>query len=595
MIYGKTKKRIAVIPILLIIALIAGSCSGSSANGNSSSPSPATQTSAAATTSSDKAASQGKTGAGDAIVLTAMLEAMTDEGIVETDLDKALKDTTGVVIDRINCTIEKLALVSSSGDLPDIIHFFSSPDVAKNMTASGALQPLDSLLDQYGQNLRTNIPTALKWSKEIFGGGTTYIIPTRTWIAELDRPNRNGWYGGYYTRWDVYKAIGAPEMKNEDDYLDVLKKMMEYQPTNKDGKKVYGLTLWTDWGLWPFNQTYGRTYGYEILQSLSAMLNRETKEVQSQFLDPNGIFWQAMKFYNKAWIKGVLDPEGFVIKTDQVADKIKTGEVLATPANWWAPSKELLGEDAINVMLPGAFPVFADVFPSETLLGLQASHSLGISAKSAHADKAMQVIDWLNSQEGQRAERTGIKGVDWDVVNGRPQLMGKRLDDFLKGTVDEEFNKKRGLSVYYAMDVGSARMTDGYPPFIGDAVEYMKMSATPAEIDFATHYAGADAKLPGQAYAAMVKNGTVKTYPYDDVMPFSLGDPLPEEVTRVINQADQYIQANLSTIIMSATDAEFQANKEKTIAAVKAMGMDTAWEAILKNIEVSKQRASIFK
>ena len=565
---NRSRKHIAAFSMLLALMLIAGSFS---------SVSPA------------KAAD-----AQDIVVLTAILENVPEEGIVETDFDIALKNATGVVIDRVNCTMEKLALVAASGDLPDIVHLFNSPDIAKNLMVSHALAPLDDLLDQYGQNLRANIPVGLKWSKEVFGGGTTYIIPTRTWRAELDRPNRNGWYGGYYTRWDIYQAIGAPEIQNEDDYLDVLLKMMDYQPFTEDGKSVYGLTLWTDWGLWPFNQTYARAHGYEIMQSLGCMLNRETMEVESQFIDPDGIFWQALKFYNKAWNKGVLDPEGFVIKTDQVSEKLQTGEVLATPANWWTPSRPLLGEEAITVMLPGAFPVMGDVFPSETLLGLQESHSLAISATSEHADKAMQVFNWINSEEGHRAHRTGILGEDWEIVDGKPRLMGKRLEDFLSGTYDEAFSRKRGLSVYYSMDVGSAQMSDGYPPFVGDALEYMLLSATAAETSFASFYVPG-AKLPGQAYAAMVADGRVKTYPYDDIMAVSLGDPLPEEIVRIINQADQYIQANLAQIIMSANDDEFEAIKTKIIAEVTGMGMDIAWEAALKNVEQSKERASLFQ
>ena len=32
---------------------------------------------------------------------------------------------------------------------------------------------------------------------------------------------------GYVVRWDLYKEIGCPEIKNDDDYVDALVRMKE--------------------------------------------------------------------------------------------------------------------------------------------------------------------------------------------------------------------------------------------------------------------------------------------------------------------------------------------------------------------------------
>jgi len=461
--------------------------------------------------------------------------------------------------------------------------------------AGGTLHPLDDLLERYGQNLLNNIPTALRWSREIVGGGTTYLIPTRTSIADTDNPNRNGWFGNFFTRWDIYYAIGAPEMNNEDEFLEVLLMMMEYQPYTVDGRRTWGLTLWTDWGLWPFIHTYGNAHGFEVMAGMGAMLNRNTMEVESRFIDPDGIFWQSLRFFNKAWNMGVLDPDGFTNQTDQVAEKIAHGEVLSAPANWWTPDRDIVGEDALIVMLPGPFPVFDTVFPRESLLGLQESHSLAISLHSEHPDRAMQLIDWINSERGLRMMETGIQGEDWDIVDGRPQLLGLRRENHLAGTWDQDFADGRGLHAYWQMNVGSAVFADGFPAFIGNALEYMMLGAIPAEIHFATHWAGPDARIPGQAYVAMIEQGLVISYYADDLMTVSLGDPLPEDIIRIINQAYAFMEANIARIVMSADYDEFRAHRDSMIEEMIRMGADTAWEAVQENVEQSRERLELFR
>ena len=580
----KSKKLISLVSLSIVFLLVLGSC-------GTDAPPPAAG-------EAGDTAEQAQAQAGEEqeiVVLTMMLYGQQEEGIVETYLDLAMRDAIGVVLDRINATMERVALVTAAGDLPDIIHFFNVPDIANAQIAAGTLHPLDDLLEQYGQNILNNIPTGIRWSREIIGDGTTYIIPTRSSFADTQNPNRNGWFGSYFTRWDIYQAIGMPEMNNEDDFLDVLYMMMEYQPVNQDGRRVWGLTLWTDWGLWPFNNTYANTHGYEIMVGQGAFVNRETLEIQSQFIDPDGIFWQALRFYNKAWNRGVLDPDGFTNQTDHIGEKVATGEVLSIGASWWTPNNDILGEDAIMVMLPGPFPVFDHIFPRESILGLQVSHSIAISLASDHPDRAMQVFNWINSEEGQRALYTGVRGVDWDIIDGRPQLMGQRLDDFLSGTWDPVFMQSRGIGVYFSLDVGSARMSDGFPPWIGDALEYVMLSATPAEINFATHFAGPDARIPGQAYIAMLREGRVKSFYSDDLMTVSLGDPLPDDIARIITQADQFMQANLARVIMAEDYDEFRAIRADLIDEMIRMGAETAWEAVQANVELSRERLSLFQ
>ena len=44
-------------------------------------------------------------------------------------------------------------------------------------------------------------------------------------------------------RWDLYSELGRPEIKNTDDLLDILEKMMKAHPTNNAGDPAYPLSL----------------------------------------------------------------------------------------------------------------------------------------------------------------------------------------------------------------------------------------------------------------------------------------------------------------------------------------------------------------
>ena len=60
-----------------------------------------------------------------------------------------------------------------------------------------------------------------------------------------------------YIRWDLYKKLGYPKIDSIDDYIPILQKMMELEPTNAEGKKNYGSCCmvwrtqwWCDWNIW---------------------------------------------------------------------------------------------------------------------------------------------------------------------------------------------------------------------------------------------------------------------------------------------------------------------------------------------------------
>jgi ABC-type glycerol-3-phosphate transport system substrate-binding protein len=176
-------------------------------------------------------------------------------GVQNNPIANELAKRTGVTMNVVSGDAQKFKLLLAGGDLPDIVQFnFTSLQMdANTLISSGQLVELDSLINQYGTNIRTNYPKRLEYSRMFLSNdtGKTYFLPVQAYKVDTSHPNVNPMGGTqmYMLRWDVYAKVGYPEIKSNDDFLSVLKKMQDAYPKTPDGKKVYGISGWTDWGI----------------------------------------------------------------------------------------------------------------------------------------------------------------------------------------------------------------------------------------------------------------------------------------------------------------------------------------------------------
>lgn len=547
---------------------------------------------------SGKSEQGGQEGNGDKDIITlTVLGSMGGTDGVSTDdpIGQYIMDELGIVLEYTQVSNDRLKVMAAGGDLPDIVMLHEAPEMVQNLIDAGALWAMDEWLENNGDNLKAKLPEALKYSKEVVGQGTTYFLPTEVQIANPESPNKNG-FVGFFTRWDYYKELGYPEINTEDEYLDVLKQMVEAHPTTADGKKVYALSGWIDWGLWPYKISYPFCFGYTNLDN-NQLYDQVNDKLEDQFLDEDGVFWRALAFFNKAYRMGLMDPEAFTMKAEQYDAKLKNGEVLVAAYNWCQPDTEVCGEEAGMYMLPGPFPYIAQIYPIESSLGYMTTNALVISANCEHPEKAMELFDYLNSDEGARLVRSGIPGEDWDVVDGVPQLIGTRLENFLSGdTVEPGYAKSRGLGTYVWLTSQTATnpAADGYPLDLTTSKEYNLQNVKPAEKDFSAYYTDGKAQYPGEAYVQMVEDGRFKTLS-ENVKTGRLMESVSDESAKIFNKADEYFQANIAKIITCADEAAFAAQKEKMINDVKAMGYEAALAEQQEKFEKAKETVKSFE
>lgn len=510
------------------------------------------------------------------------------EGINDLPVFNEIKKKTGITLDIVKVDKEKLKVIAAGGDLPDLIELQESGEMASTLISSGAVLPLDNLLEKYGQNIKKVMPVALKWSKDILGNGTTYFLPVATSKADSNNPGGNG-YVGFFTRFDVYKAIGAPEMSGEDDFLKVLKQMQDYQPKTKDGKKVYGLSAWADGGLWPYIICYPQSYGYTNMEDF-AQINLDDGTVENSFIDPEGIFWEGIKFFNKAYRMGVFDIEGLTQKNAQYAAKVANGEVLSGHTPWWPVDPKLTNDLAFLTALPGAFPVISGVYGTDSLLGYSATDARAISADCKYPERAMQLLDFFDSDEGSRLILNGVQGEDWDLVDGKPQLIGEMQKATETGNI--EYLNKRGIRAFWLWCSGVHTAADGFTTDIATGLDIKIKLASAAQKNFAQYY-DSSLSFPGQVYDKWVKEGKAKT---NTSVPLGsqLIAPKSDTTTQTLNKASQYMQSNMSKFILSKSDSEFDAAKKKAIDDMIAMGADKAYQEVQANLKKANEQVAKF-
>ena len=534
----------------------------------------------------------------EVITLTVMGEVGNDCISTDDAIGRKIKEELGIVLECTMVTNDKLKVMAAGGDLPDIIQLHEAPTMAKSLIDAGALYPMDEWLGNNGENIKTKIPDGLKWSKDVLGGGQTYVLPVAIEVTDKENPKKNG-FVGFFTRWDCYKELGCPEITSEDEYLDVLKQMVDAHPETEDGKKVYALSGWTDWGLWPYKISYPFSFGYENLDN-NQLFSHVTGELEDMFTKEDGIFWKSLSFFNKAYRMGIMDPEAFTMKNAQYHSKVSNGEILVAADNWDTPDVAICGENAGMYVLPGAFPYIAGIYPLESRLGYTTTNAICISANCKYPEKAMELLEYLNSDEGSRLVRTGIQGEDWDIVDGKPELIGKRLDNFVSNnTQEKDYADKaspQGIGKYSWMcSIQAINPTaDGYPNDLTNSKEYTMLSVSAADKDFSDYYGAGKAQYPGEAYVQLVEEGKMKSLDAN-LITGKLMEPVSDDAVKIFSKADEYFQANIAKIITCEDEAAFEAQKQKMISDVLAMGYEKALAEVQEQFEKAKEMEKQFQ
>jgi putative aldouronate transport system substrate-binding protein len=472
----------------------------------------------------------------------------------------------------------KTALMIASDDLMDLM-CFQTPELYKKAITAKQLLPLDDLVAKYGQDILKNAPIMVPYARNIAGtdidgktDGKLYIIIGQ--VGTLNYDAARTIYNNYL-RWDLYKKLGYPKLDTLSDYVDVLKKMMALEPTNAAGQKNYGVgwgfadAPWQgDWVIWGMPTQYG----WNCCDDWSMFCPTPDGDYPKFLTDVSSDFWKVIGFWNKAYREGVLDPDSFTMKDANYQERLKAGRYFFSPNNQGLtstnPAFAETGQTGKGFVQAPPLKDAKMYLVSWNLAYGNSSWAWGISKKTKYSDKIMQLINYLYTFDGMETIMNGIKGKDWDIVNGKPKVNQARIVGPQK---DPDWEWNNGPAKYQIWQ-GLASMT--IDPRYNTPIDFMSLpevltsKLTPFEKEYCAYY---KVNLPIELYLnkySGIKN-VIQDTPEQAYMKKLSGDMLDNS-----NKIDLYGYQNFPKLILPKTDAEFKAAQAEWIKGIQSLGYD---------------------
>jgi putative aldouronate transport system substrate-binding protein len=545
---------------VLCFTFVLGACGGGKSNDSSPSASSSANPSGSASASTDP------------ITLSISWDQQFNgtPGVQSNEVADAIKAKTGVTMDIMSMDPDKIKVMLAGGDLPDIM--ILPPDQAKVALDGKLVMPLNDLLAK-APNISKN-KTALDVINTRLGNtdGNSYFLPINITPNAKPYSIYSPWIG-WYTRWDYYKEEGYPELKSYDDMIPMLADELKKHPTTDEGKKVYGLSGWTDWNLWSYYVPFIYAEGWTE-NTKNTITKPDGSYVYRYAAD--GPFWRGVSFYNKAYRAGILDKEAFTQKYADYQAKLKAGQLLTIHMGWeidsanaYFKAKGQTDKGFEAQVVDGATSQSIRV---DSIVGLN-DPWIVISKNAKNPERVIEFLDYLYSPEGSRLLLNGIQGTDWDIENGKPEL----TDATIKAKNDDpNYQVKTGIGLYgkFVGLGGSTVDTDGNYLDLGLNEKAITTKLNPLDIDYSAHYGGT---YPGDAWNKLVEAGKAKSLSpsFIPALPAlqSQGD---DNLAKIENNIEQILIKETPKAVMAKDDAAFQKEKDRIMALVNKAGLPEA-------------------
>ena len=552
----------------LSIAIVGGALVGC---GNANAPASAATSTASTASEKDTASSEKRK------VLTAGAQDIkldSDKDWWPSDFFKLLGDKLNADIQWTNYDNEQFKLALASGNMPDV---FMANDY-KSVLEGKLAVPLDDYLDQYGANIR-KFETRNALIRKYMSNGDGKLYFHTPYTGKDDPTAGTELWNGFLVRWDLYKKIGAPVMKTDDDYIKVMKQMQELYPKTEAGDSVYGLGVFNDSGLWGWMIRSLANGGWNNIKSWAYCANTQTNELQQAFLDTeNGQLWKNLGFYNKVYRAGLLDPDSFSMKGDEVKGKAEKKQYVGAFSIWYTNKMYDAAREEDPNSLTGIIAV-----PGEGQNGWYGGNSQAgwinkltfVTSKAKDIPLAVQFIDLLDSDDANRAHASGIQGKQWDYKDGVPTLFPETIALRAKG--GDEWSKI-GIDSFSNL-IGSnpfEKHKDGAYYSLWSSVEIKKQTLSPLQKDFSDFY---KVDYPSELHLNMVKEGKAINFENSIIDTITMGIPtLPDDITRINSQLEEMVMRAIPAIVMAKTDEEYKTAQDKLVSELKAANADKAWQ-----------------
>lgn len=477
---------------------------------------------------------------------------------------------------------------SAAGNLGDIIIMGSGSGQAEDVVKAGLVADISEYIDdteylkQY-QGAIDELTATANQESGVWGIPTSVSSLSPTESSEGVEPTF-----GPFVRWDYYQAIGYPEVGTLEDLLPVLKQMQDKARETEGTNDIYALSLFKDWDGEAMQNGYQFPAFYGYAEGIGYVLSNAAGDDYQSLIDEDGQYVRALKFFNKAYQMGLVDPESTTQNYDTMYSKYKEGKVLFSFWPWLGQAaynttdhKEagqgfmMLDIDDMTIASKGAQPNGTSTF-------------IAIGAKAKNKERLVKFIDWLYSPEGIQASGSqtngaaGLQGLTWDVdEEGKPYLtdFGVKAVSGESVTVPEEYGGGDYTTGASQLNVSTVLNKD-IDPNTGVAYNYQMWDSelakrdTALDVDWQEHMGGARTTmeyLESSGKLAVIPGATYSAPDEDSKISAVRG----QIKTSVVNACWQ--------AVFSASDAEFDQVWSDAVANIESLGYDEVYQVDLAN------------
>jgi hypothetical protein len=427
-------------------------------------------------------------------------------------------------------------------------------------------------LDNYKDKLPSvfaNGGAMLQYMRDNVSDGTGRLNFVRTHVGNISN-TRGGNNMGPYLRWDYYKELGMPVITEFEDYLPVLKAMVDRHPFTEYGQKVYGLSAWSDWdggmsmGVSTFLSSF---YGWTGVGKY-AEVDLKTGAFRST-LDDTSYYKRGLKFHFTANQMGILDPDSITQGWATYLEKGTAGRVLF---GW-----QTYGLGNFNTSERAAVGIGGKLVPFKNQRSYDAGAPnyvggqayMGISKKTKNLEKALAFLDYYYSYDGNWQLYNGRKGVAWDLdENGAPYRTALGWQIF-NGSAEFPNGGRINSGAYISTQEPALPPYSIHPVYQGrlDGLDWVKKDFAPKDSALDADWKQVMNAEDDRDY--LLKNNMIAEVPFAP-MPTDV----PEDIQVLAQRIGQVVQPASWKMIYARDEAEFNALWADMVSQAKALGVD---------------------
>ncbi|MCL2003181.1 MAG: extracellular solute-binding protein [Oscillospiraceae bacterium] len=577
-----------ILAALMLLALAAGCASDSPSGNGGGNTDPSTDPGGSNT---DPNTNGGTSDPADELVTLQLFSmASNDSGLQDRSYwAEILKEDLNIQLEMLPAgddAADKLLALMASGSLPDIVVFKDDLTYLTDAIEANFLINLDEHLDKL-PNVTANADGALQFIRDFASRdtGNAYAVP----LGVSNQYNKMGSVVGPYVRWDLYKELNSPKLADIEDYIPLLKQMVDLEPTTPEGQRTYGISLFSDWdGVVPWQvrilcEMYGVTQ--DGLASIEYNVNTGTL---TSIFDDSSYFKRILKFLFDANQEGILDPDIVTNSWGDYWDKASAGRMMFSYFDWTVGTYDTTEKKEAGNTYKGVF------FDNQRKIinappyvgGDGGSWWIAVSSSTQNLDKALAYVNYMFDHDGLWRLAWGEQGIAWDLgSDGKPyrtplgwEMRNDSLPFANGGLIAEGINipATRGLTWSTIHPKFGARM---------DELDWTRGSGAPEEFAVDVEWRTVMNALDDIDYG--YKNGLIAEKPF--ILPMA---PMPDEVKAIADQVEAESKAYVYRIILANNEETFNSLWDELVTRTAGMGVATVEDWVRDSFNTAKNQGS---